>query len=70
MHTNAYEALECIRNAYKYNRYYSLPGNGNDSIERRDMLVYIDDEEFELSEKNVRDIKRFYQEFLRSVDSL
>ena len=37
MHTNAYEALECIRNAYEFNRYYSLPCNGNDSTERRDM---------------------------------
>ena len=34
MHTNAYEALECIRNAYKVHLYYSLQFNGNFSSER------------------------------------
>ena len=37
MQTNADKALECKQNADKFNRYYSLPGNGNDSTERRDM---------------------------------
>ena len=37
MQTNADKALECRQNGDKFNRYYSLPGNGNDSIERRDL---------------------------------
>ena len=36
MHTNAYEALKCKRNAYEFNLYYSLPGNGIDSTETRE----------------------------------
>ena len=40
MNTNAYEALECIRNAYEFNLYYSLHGNGNDSTESREWGIF------------------------------
>ena len=32
--------LPYIRNAYEFNRYYSLPGNGNDSTESREWLIF------------------------------
>ena len=51
--------------AIKFNHYYSLPVNGNDSTERRDMLFYINHEEFELAKKEVWLINKFYQMILK-----
>ena len=36
MQTNADKALECRQNADKFNRYYSLPGNGINSTATRE----------------------------------
>ena len=55
----------CGQNSGKFSRYYSLPVNGNDSTERRDMLFYINHEEFELSKKEVWVINKFYQMLLK-----